>query len=325
MNTPRTHRLGSTDAASLLGLGKLSPTALYLRLRGEMPDDFEGNEATEAGELFESAMVAPLAERRFGMKLVRPDPLRLTLPDCPAVGASFDWQVAGTNELVEVKATSSRDLWGQPGERIPPHVMAQVQFAAAVRRANARPTPVFHIIVMAFPGFSLNTYDIEEDQELGGVLLERARAALRAADEGTPPTPGDEADARALFLGKRGEVYRCSDEDVEIIKQLRILAGVERETAKQVAQLRNALLPKLGTATEIVTQAGEVLATWRPNRVFDEAGLKAAHPAIYDACTKTVLDRDKLKKEHKKLAEMFMREPEAPADQVRPFKLKEES
>lgn len=319
----RRHLIGGTDAASLLGLGRMSPTALYLRLRGEMPDDFEGNEATEAGELFESAMVAPLAERRFGMKLVRPDPLRLTLPDERRVGCSFDFAISGTDRFAEVKATGSRELWGN-GDKLPVAVGAQAQFQMAVARANKRIIPCIHVISMHFPGFLLVDNEVEEDQELGGVLLERARAALRAADAGEPPTPGDEADARALFLGKRGEVYRCSDEDVEIIKQLRILAGVEKETAKQIAQLRNALLPKLGTATEIVTATGEVLATWRPNRVFDEAGLKAAHPAIYDACTKTVLDRDKLKKEHKKLAEMFMREPEAPADQVRPFKLKEE-
>ena len=321
----RTHKLGGTDAASLIGLGRLSPTALYLRLRGEVPDDFEGNEATDAGLLFEDHVAVPLARKSLQMDLRRPITRTLTLPDEPRIGASMDFEVDGTPEWADIKLTGSRATWGNPGEKVPVAVGAQMQFQMAVARASGRVVPCVHVIACFVPGFAMVDFPVEEDREVGDALLGKARQMLAAVDAGEPPVPGDEADARALFLGKRGEVYVATGEDVALIQQYREAKKAEREVEERIAILRNALIPKLGNATEIVDAHGELLGTYRPNKVFDEDAFKVANPGLWETCSTLVLNRAKLEKAAgKKIIEAFKREPANPQEAVRVFKIKED-
>lgn len=318
---PRSHVIGGTDAASLIGLGRVSPTILYLRLRGEVADDFAGNEATEAGTLFEDGMVAPLAHRHFGMTLLRPASRTMVLPDEPRIGASFDFVVSGTPDFADAKATGSHK-W-EHGEALPLHVAAQMQMQMAVARAAGRVVPCVHVLAMFFPGFMLRDFPVEEDRSVGDALLQRAREMIARVDRGEPPVPGDEADARALFLGRRGVIHIATVEQVALLEQLRIAKTAEKEVATQIKQIRDALVPAFGDATEIVHPGtGEVLATYRPNRLFDAGAFTAAHPDIVAKFQR--FDRaaaEKADSSVKRLAEKFMREPTTASESVRALKI----
>lgn len=335
----RAHLLGGTDAASLIGLGRISPLMLYLRLKGDLVDDFEGNEATDAGRLFEDRVAVDLIRNRLGIDLVRPKQMTMALPDEPRIGASFDFAVAEKQpvssigrvdtmrlvegkDLAEIKLTGSRAMWGDL-DKVPVHVGAQVQMQMAVARAAGRVVPCVHVIAMFVPGFTMEPFPVEEDQEVGGALLDAARTMIRRVDAGEPPTPGDEADARALYLGRRGQTHICTPEQVAQIEQLRELKQAEKLCAEQMKQLRDSLIPAFGEATEIVhPTTGEVLATYRPNRTFDEVAFAAACPEGYRRAL--VFQKSKLPKEYESVAKEFMREPTSPLSSVRPFKLKGE-
>ena len=304
----RTHLIGGTDAADLLGIGFTSPTTLYLRLRGEIPDDFEGNEATAAGKLFEDRVAVDLIREKHGLLLERPSEITLALPDEPRIGVSLDFDVV--NEVgkpaAEIKLTGSRRMWGEL-EKVPPSVGAQAQFQMAVARASGkRIIPVVHVLAMFVPGFITEDFPVEEDREVGSALLESARAMLRSVDDGTPPDPRDAEDARKLFFGRMGETYLCSDSEAELLGQLRQAKAAKKEATDQEKALLDELLPLFGNATEIVHhKTGELLATWRPSKYFDTETFAAVHPDLFEEYRKDVIDVTRLRKDRPSLHREF--------------------
>lgn len=318
----RPHVLGGTDAATLLGLGRISPVVLYLRLRGEVADTFDGNDATEAGTLFEDGVAVPLALRRHGLALRRPHPRTLAHPQEPRIGVSLDF-VADDGIPVDAKFTGSRAKWGGL-DRVPLPVAAQMQWGMAVMRAAGRPVPEFRVFAcFAGEGFATEVFPVAEDRAVGDRLLELGAAMLARVDAGMPPEAGSEADARALFLGRRGEVLSAPPDVVAQIGQLRALEEQASAIEEQVAALRDSILPAIGQNTEVVDPAtGELLATWRPNRVFDAVAFAARHPHVVDQCQKRVFDRKAAEKLLGKAeVEKFMRDPIHGEQSTRPFKL----
>lgn len=320
----RNHLIGGTDAASLLGLGRVSPTVLYLRLRGEMPDEFEGNAATDAGHLFEDHVAVPMAKKHLGIDLVRPAERVLTLPDEPRIGASLDFEVAGEGSLGEVKLTGSRAMWGQPGERVPLHVAAQAQFQMAVARARGRAVPCVHVIAAFVPGFVMEDFPVEEDRDVGEALLARARHMLHRVDTGTPPEAGSEADARALFLARAGTIALAGADTAALVAALRVEESQKKDCEARIADLRDKILPAMGEATELVDgTTGELLATWRANTVLDVDRFAVEHPDLFGQVAKLTAKVGDLEKvAGKKLLDKYRREPQTPAEAVRVFRLK---
>lgn len=322
----RKHLLGGTDAASVLGMGRVSPVALYLRLTGAVQDDFEGNEATDAGKLFEEHVVVPAALKQNGLRLARPADMTLQLPDEPRIGASFDFEVAyGDDEkhslsdrpLADAKLTGSKATWGADGERkVPLPIEAQMQQQMAVSRAAGRLRPCVHVLAMFIPGFVQEDFVVQEDRELGDMILAKQRELLDRVDRGDPPEPGSELEARALFLGVRGEVLNLTAEQFELLRDIEDEQRQAKTLEASVRGKRNQLIPELGTATELFFE-GQQVATWRPNKVFDEELFCATHPNVVDHFLEAKLNRSALKKAHKQLYEVCQREPEDPQEQTR--------
>lgn len=317
----REHLIGGTDAADLLGIGRTSPTTLYLRLRGEIPDDFEGNEATDAGRLFEDHVAVPAIRKKFGVELVRPSEMTLVLPDEPRIGASFDFEMP-PDHLAEVKLTGSRRMWGENLDTLPPIVAAQTQFQMAVARAAKRIVPVVHVYATFVPGFIMEDFPVEEDLEVGEALLGAARDMLRRVDKGEPPDPQTAEDARRVFLGLRGVNHLCSDEEISLIEQLRQAKDARKVCEEQEKAILDALLPAFGSATEIVNpHNGEVLATWRPNKSFDRVRFETDLPELAQQYRKVGIDLTRLRKDHPQTAKDYTSTLDNPVEAVRPFKI----
>lgn len=320
----RTHLIGGTDAATLIGLGAESPLILYLRLTGQMPDTFEGNAATRAGKLFEEHVAAPEIALQYGVQLRRPAARVMVLPDEPRIGVSFDFEQDGANgpELAEIKLTGSRAIWGALGDRVPLPVAAQAQMQMAVSRAAGRIVPCVHVYATFVPGFVVEDFPVAEDREAGDVLLRSAKAMLARVDSGTPPNPGDEADARALFLGKRGLTVQVGSEHEAMLHAIARDKKAIKEAEARVKALRDSLIPLLGDATEIVDEKGVLLATYRPQRVFMENEFCNDYPALAEEFAVRSLSMTELGKKHKKLVDKYRREPTNPRESTRQLLLK---
>lgn len=324
----RNHVIGGTDAADLLGIGRTSPTHLYLRLCGEIEDDFQGNTATKGGTLFEDRVAVELIGDELDLELVRPEYRVLTLADEPRIGVSFDFEIANREgrPLAEIKCTGSRKMWGNPGDKVPPGVAAQAQFQMALKRDRGLAVPCNHVIAFFQPGWELEDFEITEDQELGSVLIGAARDMLEAVDAGQPPDPRGAEEARMIFLGRRGESHVCTDEELSLLDQLHQAKNSRKVCEEQEKALLDALLPAFGTDTEIVNpHTGEVMATWRQNRSFDFMRFSTDHPELSEKYRKGGTDLTRLGKDHPKTKAAYMSEPVNPTASNRPFKLRKKS
>jgi len=321
----RKHLIGGTDAATLLGVGRESRLHLYMRLRGEIPNEEPDNEdALKAGKLAEDGLIRPLVEDLIDTNgegaLVRAAPVPLQVD--PRIGVSPDFYASNGRD-VEAKLTGSRLLWGTHESRqVPLHVYLQVQFQYAVPRDNGMPRHAIDVWTMFLPSYDLCRYPIPEDIEVGKKLIEAAHEMLRRVDAGLEPEATNEEDARAKFLAYNEEPIELSAEQQASVKRIGELSRIMREAKAESDDLRNQLLPQLGNASVLIGAGGEVVATWRANRVFDEVAFARKHPDILAQYTVPKLDMAAVRKHHKKAVEACMVMPTHPSEQTRVFKVK---
>lgn len=316
----RQHLIGGTDAATLIGLGRESKLHLWMRLRGDIEDEHQDSTAMRAGKLFEEHVARPLFAEE-GMALIRPDKLVYTHPDDARIGCSLDFICDATHAPAEIKLTASRAMWGPPRSReVPHHVMAQVQFQLAVMRACGETPGKAFLCVMFLPDYDPVIYEIPEDQQVGLGFITMAKDLLRMVDEGEAPDPKDEADSRSFYLARRGDVMVLTAEQLEQLKWLARAQKSERSLARDIKQIRDALVPSFGSATELVDADGNVIASYNATRRFDEAAFTQAHPDI--ALQFQRLDGTALRAQHKKLVEQFMSYPDDAQHQVRQLRIK---
>ena len=91
-----------------------------------------------------------------------------------------------------------------------------------------------------------------------------------------------------------------------------------------IKKCRDQLTPDLGTATELFYE-GQQVGSWRPNKVFDEDSFARDFPAHANRFSDYVLNRSELKREHKKVYETYMVEPQSPQEQTRVLRIKGEA
>lgn len=321
----RKHLIGGTDAATLLGIGRESKVALYLRLRGELANTFEGNDATEAGQLFEDGVVVPLAARRLGLTLVRPAEQVLVHPYDVRLGASLDFEVEGRNEFADAKLTSWREKWGDDLDTVPLNVAAQMQWQLAMARARGRAVPCVHVIAFMIPGYTLRDFPVEEDREIGDYLVGTARQFLADVEAGNAPKPEDEAQARLLYMAKKGMRVATETEHGLVLRLAQVQAARKAAETEEQA-IKDLLIPMIGEHEELVDESGQSLVTYRARQVFDEDLFKAREPHLWHASLKQKFDMGLAKAAIGRGAvgklELYKRDPRTPAESVRSLLVK---
>jgi len=320
----RNHKIGGTNAATLLGIGRESQTVLYLKLRGEIPE-FEGNEATEAGQIFEDGTIVPLAKKRLGLDLVRPDERVLVHPDDPRLGASLDFEVWGENAFADAKLTSWREKWGNDLDVLPMDVAAQMQWQMAMARARGRAVPVVHVIAFMLPGYILRDFPVQEDVAIGEHLVGLARNFLQLAENGTPPKPENEVDARLLYMARQGG-REATAEEVALVRELREVQDQRKQAESREKAIRDLLVPAIGEHSELLDADGKPIVTYAPNSVFDEAAFRAQYPEYWHAAVESKFSVTKAKAAIGARAESilrhFRREPLKPSESTRVLRIK---
>lgn len=228
----RADKIGSSDAAAILGLDPYRSAAdVWLEKTGQA-DGFGGNEHTERGNLLEPA-VRLWAGAKLG-KLMHSDvncvhPSRLLAANLDA--AVYDSIGRSVVEIVEVKTTVNCDEWGEAGtDQVPERVLVQVhhQFAC-VPSATVAWVPV---LMPGFQSFDFRMYRVERNDDLAR-MVERA---------------GLDFMRRHVIPGVRPDDFKPS---------LEVLRRVRREPNKTVP-VDDAVLDNYVTARAAKKQAEEI-------------------------------------------------------------------
>lgn len=174
----RQGKLGSSSAAAALGLDPYrSPADVYLELTG-MADGFEGNDATERGNLLEPVIVK-WAEQQIGGECVRDvmstDPTGLLCWNADAVFYDDDDNIVMG---IEAKSTVLDDGLGEEGtDQIKEQWLVQVmQGFALVPTLRVMWVPV---LLPGFKRFDFRMYRVERNDELANLVEAKGLAFMR--------------------------------------------------------------------------------------------------------------------------------------------------
>lgn len=278
--------IGGSDVAALLGMDLYtSPTEIYLRKRGELPDFPDSPfliRAARWGHLHESLIAAEFAHatglrtRRIGLLCHAQQPWRL---------ASLDRQVLGCPDGpcgLEIKNRSAwkASEWGESGDPdgVPDREALQTHWYIGVTGYSH-----FHVGAL-INGNDDRYYRIEADPALAADVTAIAGEFWQRVLDGDPPP----YDGSAATTGLLGRMWRGSPEaelfvDPAAVRPLlaereQILAQVA-ELAERVARIENHLKGLLGDK-EVAVADGEVLFTWKQNSTFRSKQFAADHPDL---------------------------------------------
>jgi len=206
----------------------------------------------------------------------------LTHPRESWLRSHFDYETTD-GELVECKAYNAAyaAYFSDEGEpvRIPAADRAQCIHEAAVRGAS-----VVHLAVL-FGGQRFRTFRIEvSDAEKDALIQEMAKNwAHVQARTCPPPTTPDEA--RKIWpQDTPGESVMASAELERIANALKTIKAQIKSAEAQEEAMTAKLQAALGSAGELVTFDGRVLATWRSakgTKRFNAKALEDEMPEVY--------------------------------------------
>lgn len=158
----RTRHVGSSDVAAILGLDPYRTAMdVWLEKTGRA-DPFEGNEATERGNLLEPAILA-YASKELDVALI---PDQEFLSDSKLILAHTDGVPADQTLVVEAKSAVSDEEYGEPGtDEVPQRHIIQVhtQFLAIGPQCK---TGYVALLLPGFKSFDFRLYTIPREEEI---------------------------------------------------------------------------------------------------------------------------------------------------------------
>lgn len=333
--TQRPYLLGSTDAATILGYGRESQLALYLRLTGEVPDDDDDSPMLFAGRAAEDAIFKPLIAKQLGIpetELTRI--LACTVASDSRIGANFDFiqrMPDGSVHIHECKLTGSSARW-QEGD-VPPEYYAQVKWQAMilggyhciagdlthqVRKFVVAGATIWSLQV---PGWKLTPHTVEHPTHGATELLCMAQEFLLRVDNREPPDPESESDARIRYAGCPDLAVRLDEVNTMQFERLVTIKRQLKKLEEEEQAIRDSLIPAIADATLILAADGSQIATFRANREFDERRFSELHPELAVAYQKATLDKAKLKREHPAIYDRMCAVPTKPTEARRVLRI----
>jgi putative phage-type endonuclease len=231
--------LGSSEIAAVAGVNPYaSPHNVWLaKVEGV---DFEGNEATQLGNLLEPSICAIYADR-YGRRLRKG--VYTVHPSEPWMSATPDMHIEGGG-LVEAKLVGLRSMWqwgpgnseGEESDAIPLHYLCQAQWQMAV-------TGETFVDVSALMGTEFRSYTIRANAEVQAQLIARGRDFWQRYVTTKTPPPVDASEGaremlKRLYPRSGGEPIAATPRVEDLVTKLRIArAGYAlAKTAKALAE-----------------------------------------------------------------------------------------
>jgi predicted phage-related endonuclease len=172
----------ASKVPAILGLSPWdSPLSLWLKMAGRAPWD-EENDATRRGNMLENAVLDWwLADHDEFGEVERQE--WHVLQDEDWCGATPDMTVAADGELAFVDAKTTTDdeeaWWDGPPAHYLTSSMWQLAMAPHVKRV--------HLAVLFGRRLTLRSFTVERDDDLCGLLIDRAREFYLSLSADTPP------------------------------------------------------------------------------------------------------------------------------------------
>ena len=276
--------IGGSDIAAILGLSPWkTPFQVYQEKRGEV-GDWEGNEATDWGKRMEPAIRQWYSDQTG--RSVR-------LPDKIMYHGKYRFMLASLDgftddrRVVEIKTARSGKGWGEPGSNeIPDYYALQCQHYLIVTGFEVADVPV------SIGGGSPELYEVQEDKELHGMIIDAAADFWQRVIDGNPPDAVSYADAIQRFgrSAAEGSII-ASLGDLEAVKEL-------RDVRKQISDLeateeaaKGKLIISLGDSGNIlIDMEGNPLITYKLSKgrqAVDLETLQREMPEVYIKYLKT--------------------------------------
>lgn len=314
----------------MLGLSPhKSPLALFHELRGELPEQ-EDNEVLREGRYFEDA-IAAIARDKFKLVVAAPSDSMIEMRDGPFIGhIDRTFLEGGRFGVLEIKQTflgGGGQEWGESGsDVVPKHYWLQDLVYQGLLRATVKdavlacPLADYGIVAARLHG-GVQRFPIQWDAEVYAKLKSEAESFLARVRDNNPPDPKDEADMRRRWLVDDKKVVTGTPAVLGHIDALRELRKSLRDGEKAEKELVTLILGFAGDAGAIADENGQIRASLKADRKFDEAAFCAENPELVALFSR--LDTTRLGKEQKVLYERYLRKPTNPVDQKRVVRLPE--
>jgi predicted phage-related endonuclease len=276
------YTIGGSTIAAAAGIDPyLSPTALFLRMTGAIPEP-ESSGHMRIGKALEPVILDLLRDDGHPIGFEGgwhcPDKARPWLVGHPDAMAE-----PPTRYVIECKATGGWALRSWNGDEPPVTWQAQVQTYMHLTGTDRA------VIAALIDGTTLRTVDVERNDRAIAVLLEKAEAFYGYLCKGEPPPPDSWASTREALhelyregtKGRQVRARRAVRETVEEMRRLR--ASLDAHEA-QYEERRRMIEATMGDAEVMVDQADNPLVKWTTShgRRLDTKRLKAELPAIYE-------------------------------------------
>ncbi len=265
--------LGGSTIGAAVGVDPYtSPIRLWLELtRGERR---QANEAMRLGTMLEPVIFRAL--RAFGVPAKRSPSGAPAWPD-----KGREW-LAGHPDgfLVDGSAVVEAKAAGHGYTEPPLHWQAQVQTYLHL-------TGLDGALVAQLAGLHLSTWEVERDQRAIDALLELAQVFVGYVERREQPPPLGHPDDRAAILlanpePTRGLPRRETREVKDARKELARLLEAEKARKARIEHLRAVVTDYLADADTLISEADDVVATWKPvtSRRMDTTRFREDHPDL---------------------------------------------
>lgn len=260
--------IGASEIAAVCGRSPwASPLSVYLRKRGEIPDDGPPTEAMRLGLALED-LVADEFHLQTGLYVAgrqawcqHPDFewARATV-DGFAVEA-FDGERADALGVFESKTTGDLSRF----DPLPDYVALQVQWQMFVTGE----TNAWLAVLGGGYRLSVLVVEVARDDAAIEAMVTAGAEFWRRVESGEPPTvetyfPGDAADLAAAFPEPEpGSVVDLDDDGAQLVEDLRTYRAAAKRLDNDVTRAENAVKALLGD-NEAGAWDGKTVVTWRP-------------------------------------------------------------
>lgn len=204
----------------------------------------------------------------------------------PWMAGNIDFEMMGSNAILECKTAFKDEGWGEPGtDQIPPHYLMQVAHYCAVGSFSCA-----YIAVVFAMTREMRWYKYERNLALEGKLITREKEFWEKhvlAD--VCPEPVNAQDILTIYKETNSNPIIADKEIAHMVEEYAFYSEQCKQLEKMKQNAKEKIQLYMLDADTLVDNSGKILAQWKytkPINRFDTTAFKKAHPDAYQTfCT----------------------------------------
>lgn len=271
----RSHYIGGSDAAAVVGLNNFSsPYALWAEKTGRVPG-FEGNLTTAVGTYLEDFVARKFSEET-GKKVRRVNQSFLN-SDYPWAIANIDRDIVGEDAGLEIKTTSEMNLKRFKNGEYPANYYCQCVHYMAVTGKQR-----WYLAVL-IGNREFKWFTIERDEDEINALMRAEEEFWELVKQDTPPAPdgaGATSDTLSALYPNGDDTTVDLTWHADQLTQYMSLKRQIKELTEQLDGVANVIKEFMGEAGHGESEGFRVSWTPSSRRSFDSKQFAADHPEM---------------------------------------------